>query len=170
MGSHYPGTSLRGAIPMLRQKEAHGQSTLGCPAASFCACFCSRQDLTWALNPQIGAVLHLPSLLVCRIHRHTKMRIIMFCACKKIVSTMKKIQKTWLKFTSRLKLWLFFRHDFYFLNSGEIFYSRHFCSNLNSLTLYSTSILRVSKLLISSHTRNCKVLLGIEVTEKHFHN
>lgn len=115
MGSHYLGTSLRGAIPMLRQKEAHGQSTLGCPAASFCATICSRQDLIWALNLHIWAVLHLPSLLVCCIHRCTKTRIIMFSASKKIVSAIKKFQKIWLKFASWPKFLLFFRYIFFLI-------------------------------------------------------
>lgn len=162
MGSYYPGT--------LRQKEAHEQSTLSCPAASFCASFCSWQDLIWVLNLQIWAVLHLPSLLVCCIHRHTKMRIIMFlCIQKNHLSNEKN--SIWLKFASWLKFLLFFQIPlFFFFYSGEIFCSRHFCSNLDSLTLYSTSIPRVSKMLISSHTRNCKVLLGMEVIGKHFHN
>lgn len=60
--------------------------------------------------------------------------------------------------------------DTFFFKSGEIFYLRYFCSNLDSLTLYHTTILRVSKMLISSHTKKCKVLLGIEVTGKYFHN
>lgn len=67
------------------------------------------------------------------------------------------------------KIFTIFQIHFFF-NTGEIFYSKHLSSNLDSFALYSTSILRVSKMLISSHTRNCKVLLGIEVTGKHFHN
>lgn len=162
MGSHYPGT--------LRQKEAHEQSTLGCPAASFCASFCSAQDLIWALNLQIWAVLHLPSLLVCCIHRHTKMRIIIFCAAKKIISN-EKNSENMAEICILAEIFTIFSDTFFFFfYFGEIFCSRHFCSNLDSLTLYSTSIPRVSKMLISSHTRNCKVLLGMEVIGKHFHN
>lgn len=102
------------------------------------------------------------------IPRHTKMRSTMICASNEIIWAMKE------KSESRAEICIltkhFFKKLFFFLNSGEIFYSRHFCPNLGSLTLYSKSILRVSKMLISLYTRNCKALLGIEVTRKHFHN
>lgn len=93
----------------------------------------------------------------------------MICASKEIISAMKE------KSESQAEICILTKHFFkkpffFFLNSGEIFYSRHFCPNLGSLTLYSKFILRVSKMLISLHTRNCKALLGIEVTRKHFHN
>lgn len=140
MGSHYPGTSLRGANSHAKTKETHEQSTFSCPAASFC----SGQDLIGALNQQIRAVLHFSSLLVCCIPRHTKMRSTMICASNEIISAMKEKSESWAEICILTKH--FFKAFFFPLNSGEIFYSRHFCPNLGSLILYSKSILRVFKM------------------------
>lgn len=169
MGSHYPGTSLRGANSHAKTKETHEQSTLSCPAASFCPSFCSRQDLIGALNQKIWAALHFSSLLVFAFLGIQRWGAPWFVHQKKLSQQWKKNQKVRLKFVYWLNIFLKSLF-FFFLNSGEIFYSRHFCPNLGSLTLYSKSILSVSKMLISLHTRNCKALLGIEVTRKHFHN
>lgn len=96
MGSHYLGTSQKRYCPA-KTKETHEQSTLSCPAASFCASFCSRQDLTGAVNQEIWAatlsifarVLHS---LAQRQEHHD------LCNKQNCLSNGKKNQKTGLKF------------------------------------------------------------------------
>lgn len=122
-----------------------------------------------ALTLQMGAVLHLSSFLVCCIPRLTKTKeSSCFVHPKKLSQQWKKSENI-AEFCIWTKIFTIFQ-ILPFFNPAQVFYSRLFCSNLDSLTSYSTSILRLSKMLISLQTRSCKVLLGIEVTGNHLHN